>query len=267
MASNAEKLLLGSPKGTPDQAQRPNETVQPDWDVPSLFQMDKPQGLKKPDNGEGKITTPSEQLSTQAENTAPTTHQSTYGTREDIYKNPFAVPRTDTTYRSPYGSVWPPASMPLRTPTTMEILNKQPSQMTAEDLKIVANNTLSVTRDFLDNTNGDHAGMAALLVRFKTEYLASKFAGNSAMVYGLSAVPLAALSGYALKHDVDGFNKSTTMSGKAYYGAASALDATALGGTALMLVPQTRSAAKTVSALSITARAVAGWTHNTFFKD
>jgi hypothetical protein len=286
LASNAEKLLQRL-EGTSGEA-RQLPTDQPNWDVPALFEKD---ALKKPLDAVGisqseqvapKLELAREKFAPQMDQSAgPNSSDYTYGspfgnTRTETYKSPFgykfqSTEQTTDYYSSPYkfpafSSNDDYVAKPV-TPTTMQILNKPLTEMTAKDLGVIANNTLDQTNDFLSTVNGDHAGMAALLVRFKTEYLASKFAGNSAMVYGLSAIPLTALSGYALKHDVEGFSNSASTAGKAYYGAASALDTAALGGSALMLVPQVRNAAKTTAALSITARAVAGWTHNAFFKD
>ena len=174
------------------------------------------------------------------------------------------APQKDVTFTSPYGS---PLKTARREPTTMEILNKPLTELNANDLSIVSKNAVGASKEWLSTVDSDYAGIAGFVVRFKSEMLSEKFPTNSSTIRAAVAVPLAGVSGFMLKNDVESLGKTTSIGQKAYYATASAVDATALAGTVGTLFPQTRAAARTTAALSFLARAGMGWTHHTFFPD
>lgn len=173
-------------------------------------------------------------------------------------------PQKDVTFTSPYSS---PLKAVRHEPTTMEILNKPLTELNANDLSIVSRNAIGVSKDWLSTVDSDYAGIGGFVVRFKSEMLSEKFPTNSSMIRAAAAVPLAGVSGYMLKNDVESFGKTTSIGQKAYYATASTVDATALAGTVGTFFPQTRAAARATAALSFLARAGMGWTHHTFFPD
>jgi hypothetical protein len=112
----------------------------------------------------------------------------------------------------------------------------------------------------------DALAFGSLGVRFQSEKIARDLVKNGSQfgrseILTLAAIPLAGLSGYALYRDAQNFTASNKLTEKCFYATSSALDAGALGGTAMMIAPELRPLGVTVTALSITARAAVGFGH------